>query len=112
MVRHILSPLHERLLGRNTFACLRELEASQWQSPEELRALQRAKLRRLLILAAAHCPYYRDLFKDRAVDLQRDDPFDALTRLPLLDKTTLRARRHDMICGGAASCPPWAVSTS
>ena len=105
LVRHILGPLHERLLGRNTFACLRELEASQWQSPQQLRALQQVKLRRLLILAAAHCPYYRDLFRHRAIDPQRDNPFDALTRLPLLDKTTLRTHRHDMIRADATDAP-------
>ncbi|UCG17013.1 MAG: phenylacetate--CoA ligase family protein [Phycisphaerales bacterium] len=101
MVRHILSPLHESLLGRNTFACLRELEVSQWQSPEKLRGLQRTKLRRLLVLAAANCSYYHDLFKQRAVDPQRGDPLDALARLPLLDKTILRTRRRDMIRNGS-----------
>ncbi len=92
LVRHLLSPVHERLLGRDTFRCRRELEASQWHTPSQLRELQRAKLRALLA-AAAHCPYYRDLCADRGIDPGRLDPFEALRRWPLLDKATIKAHR-------------------
>jgi phenylacetate-CoA ligase len=98
IVRHCLSPLHERLLGRSTFARLRELEASQWWPPLVLRELQRHKLRHLFRLAATHCPYFRDVFAARGLQHERDDPFDLLPDLPLLDRATLRDRRSDLTC--------------
>ena len=36
IARHIVFPIHERLLRRRTISYLRELEASQWFSPDEL----------------------------------------------------------------------------
>ena len=95
LVRHVLGPLHERLLGRDTFAGFRALEASQWWPPDRLRCLQRDKLRCLLALAA-ECPYYRERFAETNIDPGRDDPFEALRRLPLLDKALIKARRDDL----------------
>lgn len=91
VVRHLLAPLHERLLGRRTFADLRELEDMQWWSRRRLRELQRHKLRRLLRVAYAHCLHYRRQIDDRGIDVDIDDPFAALAALPLLDKSTIRA---------------------
>ena len=42
IARYLIRPLHERLLGRRTFPCARELERSQWFSPDEIRDLQEA----------------------------------------------------------------------
>lgn len=91
IVRHLLAPLHERLLGRRTFTCLRELEDSQWWSPRRLRELQARKLRRLLRVAYENCLHYRNAFDDRGLDVAADDPFAVLAALPLLDKSTIRA---------------------
>jgi len=77
-------------MGRRTFACLRELCDSQHWSSRRLRALQRYKLRKLLRVARTHCAYYRDLLDDRGIDVDVDDPFEALAALPLLDKATVR----------------------
>ncbi|MCH7812866.1 MAG: phenylacetate--CoA ligase family protein [Planctomycetes bacterium] len=108
LVRHVIYPLHELLRGRRTFACLRELEATQWWSPEKLQSLQRAKLRELLIGAQAHCPYYRRLFATRGVDPAGADPFDALSRLPTLNKALIRAHRDDLTWTGV----PGGIQTS
>jgi len=96
IVRHLLAPLHERLMGRRTFACLRELEDSQWWSPRHLRELQERKLRKLLRASYANCLYYRNLLDDRGVNPAVDDPFAALATLPLLDKCTIRANLGTM----------------
>lgn len=96
LVRRLAYPLHERLCNRRTFANLRELERSQWWSPQRLRSLQQAKLGRLLAHAAARCPYYRALFERAGVDWNTGDPLQSLYRLPLLDKDTIRARREEM----------------
>jgi len=98
LVRRAIYPLHELLRGRRTFANLAELERMQWWSPAALRMLQTDKLRRLLTHAAANCVYYRELFQQVGFDPDREGaaPLEALTRLPLLDKSTIRSRRDDL----------------
>lgn len=105
LVRHCLSPLHERLLGRSTFARFRELDASQWWPPLALRELQRNKLRHLFRLAGTHCPYFRDVFGARGLQPDRDEPFELLSKLPLLDRATLRDRRSDLTCASVPGGP-------
>ncbi|MHC4089432.1 MAG: phenylacetate--CoA ligase family protein [Planctomycetota bacterium] len=99
LVRRVIYPLHELLCRRRTFANLRELERTQWWPPGELHALQQEKLRRLLSHAAACCSYYRELFEADGVDPAdaAEDPFATLARLPLLDKSTIRVRRDDLV---------------
>ncbi len=89
--RHLICPVHEWLLRRPTFRCLRELDRSQWYAPDDLRALQRAKLKALLRHADANTPFYRNRLRRAGVDVGADDPFDVLSHLPLLDKDEIRA---------------------
>jgi len=96
LVRSVIYPFHELLRGRRTFANLGELERTQWCSPDELGALQADKLRDLFSHAAAHCPYYRELFEVGGLDPHDPHPFAVLRRLPLLDKSIIRARREDL----------------
>lgn len=90
IARKIVVPSHERLLGRPTMRYLRELDVSQWLSPSALREVQGHKLRELLRHAHANVPFYRRRMKRADVDIDASDPFDALSRLPLLDKPTIR----------------------
>ena len=90
LARHLIVPLHERLVGRRTFAFLHELMITQSLAPDELRALQRSKLRDLLMHAASNTRFYRQWFREAGVDVQTDDPLDVLAALPLLDKATIR----------------------
>ena len=87
----VIYPLHERLLGRPTFAFARELEGSQWLSPIDLRTLQKRKLGDLLRHAHENVPFYRQRLDDAGIDRDGGDPMEALRRLPLLDKTGIRA---------------------
>ena len=101
LVRGVLYPGLELLRSRRTFDNLDELERTQWWSPDELGALQRTKLRDLLSHAADHCPYYRELFETGGLDPRGPDPWAVLGKLPLLDKSTIRARRSDLTWPGA-----------
>ncbi len=51
LARHLVYPLHERLLKRPTFPYLAELEHSQWLSREGVELLQEKKLAELLTTA-------------------------------------------------------------
>jgi phenylacetate-CoA ligase len=56
--RHVVYPLHERLMQRPTFAYLERLEQSQWLSRPDLEHLQSRKLTELLQTATKHSPWH------------------------------------------------------
>jgi phenylacetate-CoA ligase len=97
IARHLICPVHEWLLDRPTFQCLRELERSQWASPDDLKMLQRAKLRALLRHAGTQTPFYRERFRAAGVDIEGDDPLEAIERLPILEKPEIRAYIDQML---------------
>jgi len=99
MVRHLIQPVHERLLARHTFACLRELMRQQWWAPTELARLQDVKLLALLRHAHARIPFYRKRLEDAGVDPHNAvaDVRTALSKLPLLDKTQIRSHLQQMV---------------
>ncbi len=103
LVRHLIQPWHERLLGRKTFACLRELDRQQWWAPSELRRLQDIKLLALLLHAYDRTPFYRDRLDAAGVNLHGPIPDvrAVLAKLPLLDKTQIRSNQEQMIWRGA-----------
>ncbi len=98
IARHLICPLHELLVGRKTFAFVRALEASQWLGGDELRLVQRSKLGALLAHAFDHVSFYRERLQAAGVDQRtaREEPFEALARLPLLDKSTIRENLERM----------------
>lgn len=108
VTRRIFYPAHERLLGRSTVRFLRQLEESQWGSPDELRALQRHKLQRLLQHAVANVGLYRDRMRRVGVDPLVDDPRTALNRLSPIDKSDIRAAGESAVWRNA----PGGVFTS
>jgi len=96
IVRRILLPIHERIVGRGTFAYLGELEQTQWWPAERLRELQQAKLRRLLRHAFNQCPFYRERIAQAGVDPEAAT-LDQLPCLPTLDKAEIAKNRLAMI---------------
>lgn len=91
LTAQVLFPLHERLKGHDTVRIRRELEHSQWWSPEGLRALQLERLRGLLAEVSAKVPWYRELFRAEglsAADFRREED---LCRLPVTDKALIRS---------------------
>lgn len=97
LARHLICPLHERLIGRPSFRCLRELEHTQWAAPTELRELRRAKLHDLLVHARNCVPFYARRLLDRGVSAAGADPWEVLGNLPLLDKSQITAAGDDIL---------------
>jgi len=89
--------IQERLLGRRTFAYLKDLEASQWWPRERLEALRLCRLRDLAAAAYDHTPYWREVMDARGLRADAITSLDDLRRFPLLEKPTLRARREEMV---------------
>lgn len=102
LAHHLIGRTHEAMLRRPTYRFTRRLELTQWRAPAELDELRHAKLRALLIHAGERIPFYRHRFREAGVDPRRDDPFDALRRLPLLDKAEIRSHRDELVWPGAA----------
>lgn len=69
---------------------VRQLMASQWFAPAQLEALQQQKLQRLLQHAAAHVPYYREVFSRLGIGPDDLCKYEVFRRLPLLTKATIR----------------------
>ncbi len=89
--------IQERLLGRRTFAFLKELEASQWWPRDRLDALRLRRLQDLVSAAYEHTPYWRGVMDERGIRPQDIQSLDDLQRFPLLEKPTLRTRREEMV---------------
>jgi phenylacetate-CoA ligase len=89
--------IQERLLGRRTFAILRELEESQWWPRERLDALRLERLRRLAASAYEHTPYWQAVMDQQGFSPADLRSLEDLRRFPLLEKATLRERREEMV---------------
>jgi phenylacetate-coenzyme A ligase PaaK-like adenylate-forming protein len=96
LVRHVLYPLHERVMGKRTFWWLRELERTQWLSPAELRQYQFRRLSALLRFAYQRVPYYRQLLDEAALPPDRITSLEDFSRVPALSRTLLGARFSDL----------------
>ncbi len=91
LISSVLFPLHERLKRHDTVEVRRNLEASQWWGRSDLEALQLARLRRLLVHAQRHVPYYSKLFAKIDFDAGKVKGLQDLHRLPFLTKAEIRA---------------------
>jgi phenylacetate-CoA ligase len=98
LFRHLLLPTWETTIRRRaTLARWAELERTQWGSPEQIRAGQRAELRALLTHAQTNIPYYREIFADAGLDPRDVRDVRDLGCLPRLTKDVVRARYEDLV---------------
>jgi len=91
IVSHALFPLHEAMKRHSSVHVRRQMEQSQWWSAGQLRTLQFMRLKVLLEHAAAHVPYYRNLFAECGMQPGDFRELADLSRLPFLDKSVIRA---------------------
>ena len=100
-VSNILFPLHERLKKHDSVAVLKELEASQWWSSEEIEQHRLRKLRAFLQFAQKNVPYYQRIFKEYSFN-PCIESLNALSQLPILEKSHIRANVDEFksVCAG------------
>jgi phenylacetate-CoA ligase len=90
IVRRGVLKLHSFATGRKILQRLEELNRTQWLSPEELAALQREKLQRLVTYAYQNVPYYHRTFDEAGFhpdQLRRDPAYFQL--IPILTKQSI-----------------------
>lgn len=93
--------LQEHLLGRNSFAILRELRESARWDRGRLDDLRLRRLQNIVALAYRHTSFWRRLMDDHRILPADIQSLDDLCRFPLLVKQTLRDHREEMVWRGA-----------
>src|SRR5882672_7372511 len=88
--------LDDTLRGRGVWKAYRELRDSERWPRERLDALRNRKLQALAAHAAAHSPYYHDVFQTAGVSPAGIRTVEDLARLPLLTREIVRARGSDI----------------
>lgn len=102
LFRGVLFPFYETVLRRRgTLAYLREYQANQWRSRDELAAIRWHKLGRLLQYCWQEVPYYRRRWQAAGIapgDIRDEADF---AKLPVLTKDDIRANADDLVAA------PW-----
>ena len=100
LARHLVYPLHERLMKRPTFAYLAELERSQWFSRSGMQKLQEEKLASLLRSAHEHGSWHHERMNAAGIDPDGPVSLEDLRRLPTMDKQDALVHGDEMVWYG------------
>jgi phenylacetate-CoA ligase len=92
LLENIILPTGDFFLGTEYIKNLRKFRKIQKMSAEEIAALQRRNLDKLLSYATQNVPFYRQ-YSDEKVS----DPFLWLKRLPVMDKKTIKENIDELI---------------
>lgn len=86
--------MYNALTGRRFSERLRQMEASQWWSSEQIRDFQWRELSKLLDVAFASVPYYREKYS--ALGIRREDirSWSDYAKLPPLRRTEIAENRE------------------
>lgn len=80
---------------------LKELEKSQYFSPEKLEKLQNKKLRKIIQHCYKNVPYYRELFDSLSLTPEDIQTKEDLHKLPYLDKYIVKTNYNKLIAKNA-----------
>lgn len=94
---------HRRLDVASARAALARLKESQWWTADQFEAHQNERLREHIRYAARHVPYYANLFRQEGIDPDSIRCKEDLSRVPPLEKNTVRERPESFLCDGKAS---------
>jgi len=83
-------PMVDRIKKTHMVRSYAEQMASQWRSRDEILALQRERLRALLVHAQENVPYYQRSFAEAGFDARAFKDPTELRVLPILTKTVIR----------------------
>lgn len=111
IAKHILYPVGERLLRTTLLKYLKELEETQWWSPEQLRELQNKNLRALIRHAYKNVSYYHHIFEERGLIDKDIQTVEDLPKLPILTKDDIRQNFHDLMANDSKKRKPFLNTT-
>jgi phenylacetate-CoA ligase len=107
LLAKVLFPAFEAARKRPTVSLLRSLRETERWTPDALRDLQVGLFRRLIRHAYRHTAFYRQMLDERGLSPEGFCTTDDLAKLPLLERTTLRAS----LDARTANVPPLPVIT-
>ena len=96
LAKHVFFPLQHFRLGSKVPQYLRELEESQFFSPEKIAEMQVARLKRLLMHAYTNCPFYTKRFNEAGFDPSKLQTLDDLRVLPVLTKKDIQGNLEQL----------------
>jgi phenylacetate-CoA ligase len=96
LVWNIIFPLHELAKGHATLRILRDMEAADRLSADQLGKLQCAKLGELLEYAEGHVPFARQRLAAAGVKAKDIKTSEDLCRIPLMTKADVRTHRASL----------------
>lgn len=96
-IRHLIFPLWVKKNSSARLTYLKELEASQYYSREQIEAHQLSLLQNIIAHAFETCPYYRSTFKAARVSPSDIRSRSDLDRIPTITKEEIQANTDAMI---------------
>lgn len=96
-MRSLLQRFAARVQGSRRYAYLKEYEALQWRSREELEADQFGRLRALLHHAFETVPFYREMFREAGIHPDEIKSRADYAKLPCLTKHIIKDNREALI---------------
>ncbi|HLA84207.1 MAG TPA: hypothetical protein VJL29_05400 [Thermoguttaceae bacterium] len=110
-MRRTILALADWWYGFTPYSILPSLEESQFWPRERLQQWQLDCLKKLLVHAGAHVPFYRDLFKKIAFDPRDVRSLDDVRRLPIVGKQEIMAERLRFVSEVAPPPRVWLKTT-
>lgn len=95
LVRDFMASTYGYMVGRERFGryfhqYFNEFTETQWYTWEQIEEIQNRRLRRLLEHAAAHVPYYQQMFEKLGISPRDIADKTELHKLPIIEKETFR----------------------
>ena len=100
LVRNIVIPLYDFATRNHTRKYMRELEKSQWFSPQKIRKIQGKKITYLIKHAYETVPYYHRIFRKNKLNLNDIKSLTDLAKLPVLSRDKVRDEFDTLISRG------------
>ena len=97
LVKNVFNPFLDFLRGTKVAACLEELEKSQWFTLDELRAIQRKRLRFLIQHAYENTSYYHRVLREKGLKPGDIKACEDLAKLPVLTKKDIKTNFDDLV---------------
>lgn len=95
--RNVLYPFYEtRLRRRRTLSYLAAYQREQWLTPDQVKALQWERLKRLLEHCEREVPFYRRRWRELGIAVADIRNLDDYAQLPVLTKADIRANFDDL----------------
>jgi len=89
--------MQERMLGRESFRILAELNESQWWPRDRMDDLRLRRLQRLVCAAYEDSPFWRSLMDEHSIRPDEIRTLEDLQRFPLLTKIAIRENLEQMV---------------